>query len=688
MLELKSKTIIMHLNEDTGVIEELRSAEFDWQINGEKCELFHMNVILPNYPMNTVLSSNQSVSFIEKTERSVKLVYRSLKVLGVGCLNIGFTASIYIEEDGFRFEGTLENHSPYMVEHVAYPYFASVEPPQGCARFDRMIWGYGQMKVDELYPAFHGEIGYWSSEFPFKRIQNAISPFVLMQGEDGRGLYVGCHDTGIPYDLEYFQQVRPAVSDSLQEHWDTPQDDGTILPWMEFLPVHLIFCVPGEDVRLMPVVAAAYEGGWEKGTDIYRHWHDKTVKPAKAPEWLKYPQAWYQIQMLNYGGGFQKRFNDIPDMARKCKAHGISCIQLTGWTVEGQDGCLPVCDPDPRLGSWEELKTAIAESEEMGVHIVLYTKYNFADMRTEWFRNELHNYASCDAYGEIHSFSGYPYERFAIRSGANTHRLAIMCQHSVQWQNICLDILQKCIDLGASGILVDETQHHHTMYICFSKSHGHIRPAHTFAGDLILGQRMQKLLSDKGKEEFLLGGEACLDFQSITYQLGYFRVGGESFTSDCLPVQRYIAPNYAYLCGVWGFNDRNSLNICLLYRYIISYETRQFRGDVDEFPQTLSYGKMIDSLRLRYAQRLWYADFVTTCDTSVQACTEVRHAVYCSHDGAKRSVVLANFGDDPAVAHIGWQGKLLVVTPEAPDEVFCTGEVMLLARSAAVVMEV
>ena len=44
----------------------------------------------------------------------------------------------------------------------------------------------------------------------------------------------------------------------------------------------------------------------------------------------------------------------------------------------------------------------------------------FADTRTDWFRNELHQYASRDRFGEIHSFSGYNYERPAILSGVNS----------------------------------------------------------------------------------------------------------------------------------------------------------------------------------------------------------------------------------------------------------------------------
>lgn len=60
----------------------------------------------------------------------------------------------------------------------------------------------------------------------------------------------------------------------------------------------------------------------------------------------------------------------------------------------------------------------------MGVHVIPYTKFIFADTRTERFRNELNQYASRDTFGDIHSFCGYSYERSSILTGINTHRLA------------------------------------------------------------------------------------------------------------------------------------------------------------------------------------------------------------------------------------------------------------------------
>jgi hypothetical protein len=378
-------------------------------------------------------------------------------------------------------------------------------------------------------------------------------------------------------------------------------------------------------------------------------------------------------------------------MARKCLENGIAAIQVTGWTLQGQDGCLPCHDIDTRLGTWQDLYDAIAECEAMGVHIILYTKFNFADTRTEWFKNELHKYASRDVFGDIHSFPGYYYERPSILSGVNSHRLAIMCQNSRDWQKICCKEFQKCLDLNASGILYDEPQHHHTMYVCFDPSHGHDIPAHTFAGDLELGKLFVKQCSGAGKKDFLLAGEACYDLESTCYPFSYFRIGleGGRTTGNSDPVQRYIDSDYQYMCGVWGYNDRNTLNYCLLYRYIISYESRQFRGDVDEFKQTLKYGRKIDALREHYADYLWYTEFLGTNGAEIRGSGKIVYAVHRSKKTGKKAVLLMNTRDDPVDcrASIAAAGKLFLVTPENPEKQKTGGDIVIPSRSAVVIAE-
>ncbi len=58
-----------------------------------------------------------------------------------------------------------------------------------------------------------------------------------------------------------------------------------------------------------------------------------------------------------------------------------------------------------------------------------------------------------------------------------------------------------------------------------------------------------------------------------------------------------MLPDGQFMTAVTGFDDRNMINQCLLYRYIISYEPYNFKGLPEDYPLTLAYGKQMDALR-------------------------------------------------------------------------------------------
>ena len=164
--------------------------------------------------------------------------------------------------------------------------------------------------------------------------------------------------------------------------------DDSYRSWIGFL--RRIFCTRrpaeggvGADCR-MPLLREL-----APGMDIYKAWRKTWFHMPKVPEWALEPHAWFEIQMCNYGEGYRFNYRDLIRVGRECAENGIRALQIVGWTREGQDGCLPDHSVEPRLGTLEELKAAVAEVEAMGVKVILYTKFLFADTRTDWFRNEL-----------------------------------------------------------------------------------------------------------------------------------------------------------------------------------------------------------------------------------------------------------------------------------------------------------
>jgi hypothetical protein len=214
-------------------------------------------------------------------------------------------------------------------------------------------------------------------------------------------------------------------------------------------------------------------------------------------------------------------------------------------------------------------------------------------------------------------------------------------------------------------------------------------PAYNFAGDSAFEKKLRKLL-DEQDSELVLAGEGCYDLQNRHYNLPYTRTSGRG------PAIRYIDPFLPIMNWVCGYDDRENVNVCLLDRYIISYEPHNFRGHLEEFPLTLEYGKKVDALRKRYQAFLWDVEFQDTLGATVEFVGEkpaqgdpIEYSVFRRRDSGRKAVVIVNNSASPVTAKVstGWQSRLFAASPENPEPQTVDGRVQLPPRSAAVVIE-
>lgn len=82
----------------------------------------------------------------------------------------------------------------------------------------------------------------------------------------------------------------------------------------------------------------------------------------------------------------------------------MKAIQLVGWNKGGQDSGNPSHDTDPRLGTREQLRDAIAQIQALGVNVILFNKYTWSDITTDWFRKELIHFAALDPYRDYYQY--------------------------------------------------------------------------------------------------------------------------------------------------------------------------------------------------------------------------------------------------------------------------------------------
>lgn len=682
---LEDASFMIAFDSTSGALTRLKRKSSGWMIQ-RRPELgisFRLHAPLPRQRDNFVLGQKQHATKVEKlSEHKVRIEWKNPISEHGGVLPLTFVAKVALENGALTFDSTLINDSSLVVETIDYPYFGDLSAPTPQTQMHTEHMWYGNLAGDEIHPHFNNASGYWGVKFPRKAIDSKRSLFCLIQTPQ-EGLYVGMHDPSLPYLLQFTFEQHPAVLQSIN-NIVPQQDEISGLPvHLEFHTCHFVFAQPHSTKNLAPIVLRSYSGDWHAGIDVYKQWRATWFTAPHLPDWIKDVHSWLQLQVDGAEQDYTIPYRNIARYAEECAKHGVTAIQLVGWNRGGQDGGDPSQDTDPGLGTWQELHDAVARSQAMGVKMILFGKIYWADLTTEWYKQELYKYAATDPYGIPYQAAGYSYTTPTQLAGINNRRRAIMDVQSQGFRDIATKEFQKILALGAAGWLFDEVCHHGPVEFSFSPDHGYQPPRYIYGGDMPLARQFRQA-ADKVSRDFIFAGEGPQDWLLQYYPVSYFRINGGS-----RPVCRYIDSQAPLIVAVTGLDDREMLNLILLNRYIISYEPYNFKGHVNDFPLTLAYGQKIDTLRRKYKAYLWDAEFRDTLGANVSSDGSHRYSVFAASSG-KRAVVIVNQESKKTITaklDLPNAGSLIVATPEQPDARPASSTLQIPARSAAVLIE-
>lgn len=649
---LRAGDLAVAISIETGAVTGMRHGEWSLLDRTELGRSFRLLVPLPDRRSNYVEGWQQDdpTSSITDDGRTVICSWDGVVDDHGNRHPINVQTRITAHEDRIVFAVALNNKSDHVIENVYFPELGDIQPPPS-GHLDYFAYSYATGRRSSIWPNFKSDahrwttlgIGYWSHSHPFS-LGGSIPtvPWILL--EDGAmGVYVGVDEPSVEL-VTWLAELTPGYGDSLDA--ETPSgarasETAAHTVAVRFAAVHVPYIGPGEHRALTPIAMAAYKGDWHAGVDRYKQrraaWGLDT---ALAPSWASEPHSWLQL-CLKTGEGQRRRvsFAQLPEIAAECAKHGVAAIQLSGWQEGGMDQSYPSCDPDQELGGSEALRTAIARCQQLGVKIVLFTEFIKADRSTEWFHRVLANEAVKDPYGDYYMHPGYRFDTITQLLDINTKRLVPMCFLSERYLQICQEEFAKIVLLNADGILHDQAWSHVPALVCFDGSHNHRRAAPVSANDREIVTRFRKECGVG--DNFLFACEAPYDWQLDAYQLGYHR----SEHPNHSPVSRYLRPDAILMTAVTGFDDRNMINQCLLYRYVISYEPFNFQGRLSDALNTVAYGARMDQLRTELREWVWDATFIDTVGVDVRRSDGSRHHPYSAfrHRDGQIAVVVSNF---------------------------------------------
>ena len=513
-----------------------------------------------------------------------------------------------------------------------------------------------------------------------------VAPFSLFtNGKDG--LYVGVHDIE-PNVINFVHQLKPGYVDSMRSRISrTDEIDGRPAGFTVGV-TRMPYVMPGEKKTLAPVVLSFFEGDWHKGVKPYKKWRDTWFKRVSIPKWAEEMDCWMTLHINSPEGCCRYRYSELPDIAREAKKYGVQALQLIGWAIGGQDGNEPYQDTDPLLGTKDELKNAIKEIEKIGIRVLLMCKFKWCDWEIPEYENELYKHTLKDIYGKPFQFGGYSYQTMAQQLGASLRSGAGLCHSSTDYRKFALNEFDKILDLKPSGILYDELAN--PMRLCYDEKHDHRFGECNHVGSVKLAREFYEQ-AVKSNPEFLLTGEGPLDVFTQYYTVNYIR----SFDMNHDPANKYMDPDMKFATCLVGFDDREMVNQCVTYGYIINYEPFNFKGRMSDIPKTAEYGMLAQKLRRKLYDYIWSGTFMHTDDAELKVLNENREYIYSvfkNKKNGKRAVVIANQNIDrelqASVALSDSSNKFTVYSIENDETCDYNNLVEIKPRSLAVLVEV
>jgi hypothetical protein len=696
VVTIQNDQLLISFDRDSGALLRFlhKASGWDIQQSPDLAQSFRLFVPDAERSYSPVLGARNAVASVLRSPdgQSITVVWKNLRSEYAGVLPITLRCTVTLDGGQVRFEMRVTNKSPYTISSVEWPIIGSLHRPAGAEKMARLSMGYGTALRSSIYPRFDNNHGYFGTNYPMQMPGGpnyTIFDRYSMLEAGKQGLYLGTHERQGREIVRYAYELKPGYGDS----FDSEVPDSSSLKdhpvHIVVSAVHLPFIGEDQSATLAPIILSPYTGDWHTGVDIYRRWHASWFHPPVIPAWATKVHSWQQLQINSSEDDLRTRYTDLPRRAKQAADNGIAALQLVGWNRGGQDRGYPSNDTDPRLGTKLELKRAIAAIEAMGVHVILFNKYNFADMTTHEYKKSLYRHMAVDPNGSIYTYPGFMYQTPEQLANINTRHFAVACVNDVYWRKRSAEEFKKDIDLGASGMLYDEAAAHGGANLCFSPHHGHHVPTTLWSGDAPLGALFRDIVRRSvGEEHFLLSGELLNDVDSQQYSLSYFRI-----TAGNIPIYRYQDPDMPMMIAVTGFDDREMINEALRYRYILSYEPENFKGDLSDFPLTLEYGKKVDALRRRYATYVWFSEFRDTLDAkvTVNGAPYSDYSVFRQKNG-RYAVVIVNTTRKEIEAHYllpkGHHNNVTVATPENPlERSVTTDSVKIPIRSVVLLME-
>ena len=620
---------------------------------------FALVVPLPDMQANFILGKEQRLNSIEEVENGVILHWGSPLTNTQGNFDLDVVMSIELG-DSIQFKLDVHNHTSYQVAEVWYPILGGITGLGNRLDTQVMIGQAGASSNVDMFQKFRGqgieELGVPGPEYRFKYPGGMPMPWMdIYNPKLKRGLYLACHDLVARFKALRFILL-PGNAPSRMDTWPRPDEVPDTIPvglvgnWVCFP-----YTPPGSAFEGPPVELQFHDGDWHQAAQIYREWftaHFKLTDPQKS--WLHQVMAFQDTMFLLPEGNLILTFKDIPRWARDALEYGVKAVMISGWQLGGHDNQYPRYEPDPRLGTWDELAEAIRECHQMGIRVFFFANFQPVDCDTDWYRQELHRYRSMDPWG-CSVPMGWGMGTMAARMSITRRPNVFASPSFPEYRQIIVAYMKKLAEIGADGVHLDK--------LAWAIVTLDFNPDLKVSPD-----RAEWEGIIQGVEEILetcqaINPEFCLSYEGVWDRLLPYTdviwAWHDPLVIDHVAVFKYTFPQWMPSIVVWQPFDYNVVNNALRFGYQLYVTPATHLASMADPParQLSAYIREILRLREELKDTIYLGEFLDVLEVQVEAHADIKFNTFRNPKTGKRACVLVNFGEGDHEASVAFSGN-------------------------------
>jgi hypothetical protein len=407
--------------------------------------------------------------------------------------------------------------------------------------------------------------------------------------------------------------------------------------------VHHPHLKSGQTFEGCPWVLAFRDGDWVEVGQIYRAWFLETfgLRP-RANDWIRGKHFYQMIMMMLPEGNINYRFVDVPELAREGLKYGIDSLQLAGWQFGGHDNGYPYYEPDPRLGTWDDVEKAIRECHEMGVRVYFFANIHCAMLDIDWFKNELNRYVSYNEFGKTSWIGYWGMGTVGSRLAYTVPGMAFVDPGFPGVADPTAAYFRKLAELGADGLHIDKLFPNAIEYNPNIAELGHTPDESGWKGTLELIDRIGRECREV-KPDFSMSFECNWD-RMLTH-------GTATWWAGNMTVARRLFPELTETVGHYMPYDFFGINNALREGHVVMLSPHKFNRGMGFAPWRHMSEYVAEAKRIRdeYVDIIFLGERLYGNDVDfggAQPSGGVQHAVWRDPASGRRAIVLTNTSRD------------------------------------------